>query len=46
MQETSLISSFIFEENHVFVEEETPQTKMQQLRKNEMKLIKMVLETQ
>ena len=27
-------STFIVEENHVFIEEETPQTKLLQLRKN------------
>ena len=32
-------SSFIFEENPVFTEEENPQTKLIQLRKNKMELI-------
>ena len=39
-------SSFIFEENHVFIEEENPQTKLIQLRKNRMELMQMVLETE
>ena len=38
-------SSFNFEENHLFVEEGNPQTKLIQLRKNKMELIQMVLET-
>ena len=38
-------SSFIFEENHVFIEEGNPQTKLMQLRKNKMELIQMVSET-
>ena len=38
-------SSFIFEENHVFIEEENPQTELIQLRKNKMGLVQMVLET-
>ena len=32
-------SSFIFEEDHVFVEEENPQTKLIQLKKKKMELI-------
>ena len=32
-------SSFIFEENHVFLEGETPQTKLLKLRKNQIKFI-------
>ena len=32
-------SSFVFEENHVFTEEEKSQTKLIQLRKNKMELI-------
>ena len=39
-------SSFISEENHVFIEEQNPQTKLTQLRKNKMELKKMVLETE
>ena len=31
--------SFIFGENHVFTEEENPQTKLTQSRKNKMELI-------
>ena len=27
-------SSFAYKENHIFIEEETPQTKLVQLRKN------------
>ena len=43
IQETTFASnetlSFIFEENHVFIEEGNPQAKLMQLRKNKMKLI-------
>ena len=31
-------SSFIFEKNHVFIEEGNPQTKLIQMRKNKMEL--------